>query len=362
MHVGMCAFFQNLGGEHTDREVYQHELAIADLAEPLGFDSIWAAEHHFTAYDMCPSTTQFLTYMAGRTRRVQLGSMVVVLPWHDPVRVAEEISVLDHVSDGRVILGLGRGLARAEFEGFRIPMAESRERFVESAEAILGALETGYLEYDGRHYQQPRIAIRPAPFRSFRGRTYVAAVSPESIPIVARLRLGVLIIPQKPWDSAVKELNVYRERYRELNRREAPPPLLASFVACHADGERAREMLETHIRRYCRSTLEHYEFANAGLASVKGYEYYAALARNIERYGQDRFVQFLADLQVWGTPDQVFEQICEHQRLAGSGMLIGIFSYGGLPHDDARRNIGLFAEKVLPRVRELAPQSPFDAS
>src|SRR5207247_2440508 len=142
------------------------------------------------------------------------------------------------------------------------------------------------------------------------------AVSPESAPIVARLRLGVLIIPQKPWDTAVRELDAYRAMYRELNRSEAPPPLIASFVACHEDEERAREMLETHVRRYCRSTLEHYEFANAGLATVKGYEYYGALSRNIEKHGEDRFVQFLADLQVWGTPDQVYERICEHERLA----------------------------------------------
>ena len=241
MHVGMCAFFQNLGGRHTDREVYRHEIALADLAEPLGFESIWAAEHHFTPYDMCPSTAQFLTYMAGRTRQVRLGSMVVVLPWHDPVRVAEEITVLDHLSDGRVILGLGRGLARAEFEAFRVPMDESRERFVEYADAILGALETGYIEYQGAHYRQPRAAIRPSPFRSFRGRTYVAAVSPESAPIVARFGLGVLIIPQKPWDTTVRELADYRRLYRETNGGAAAPrPLIATFVACHEDGERAR--------------------------------------------------------------------------------------------------------------------------
>ena len=71
MHVGMCAFFQNLDGQHTDRQVYQHELAMADLAEPLGFDSIWSAEHHFDAYTMCPNVAQFLTYMAGRTRRAR---------------------------------------------------------------------------------------------------------------------------------------------------------------------------------------------------------------------------------------------------------------------------------------------------
>jgi alkanesulfonate monooxygenase SsuD/methylene tetrahydromethanopterin reductase-like flavin-dependent oxidoreductase (luciferase family) len=363
MHVGMCAFFQNLDGRHTDREVYRHEIALADLAEPLGFESIWAAEHHFTPYDMCPSTAQFLTYMAGRTRRVRLGSMVVVLPWHDPVRVAEEITVLDHLSDGRVILGLGRGLARVEFEAFRVSMDESRERFVEYADAILGALETGYIEYQGTHYRQPRAAIRPSPFRSFRGRTYVAAVSPESAPIVARFGLGVLIIPQKPWDTTVRELADYRRLYRETNGGAAAPrPLIATFVACHEDGERARAMLETYIRRYCRSTLEHYEFANAGLASIKGYEYYGALAGNIAKHGEDRFVQFLADLQAWGTPDEVYERVCEHQRLADSGMLIAIFSYGAMPHDEARRSMRLFAERVMPRLKARPPQSPFDAA
>ena len=77
------------------------------MAEPLGFDSMWGVEHHFDDYTMCPDVLQFLTYMAGRTKTAKLGSMVVVLPWHDPIRVAEQISMLDHVSDGRMILRHG---------------------------------------------------------------------------------------------------------------------------------------------------------------------------------------------------------------------------------------------------------------
>src|SRR3954453_16735628 len=115
MHVGMASVFQNPQKRHTDREVYRNELRLADLAEPLGFESIWGVEHHFTDYTMCPDVLQFLTYMAGRTTTVQLGSMVVVLPWHDPVRVAEEMSMLDALSGGRYILGIGRGLGRIEF-------------------------------------------------------------------------------------------------------------------------------------------------------------------------------------------------------------------------------------------------------
>ncbi len=353
MHVGMGTFFQNLTGTHTDREVYLHELSMADLAEPLGFESIWAAEHHFDQYILCPNVAQFLTYMAGRTKRAKLGSMVMVLPWHHPLRLAEEISMLDHLSGGRLILGLGRGLGRIEFEGFQVEMGESRERFVEYAEAILGALESGYMECDGKHYKQPRTAIRPFPFRSFRGRTYAAAVSPESARIMARLGIGMLIIAQKPWDKAIAELDAYRGIYRELNGADAPKPVIASFIACHEDPGIAKEMHEKYLRRYSRSALEHYEFHNPGLADIKGYEYYGALSRNIEKHGIDAFVEFLADMQIYGTPEACFEKIMEQHRLAGSGGLIGIFSYGGMPHDLAKQNIRTFAEKVMPRLKAL---------
>ena len=122
MHVGMSAIFQGFGGSLSDREVWAADLRLADLAEPLGFESIWSVEHHFTNYTMCPDVLQFLTYMAGRTSTVKLGSMVLVLPWHDPVRAAEQIVMLDHMSNGRLILGLGRGTGKVEFDGFRVEM------------------------------------------------------------------------------------------------------------------------------------------------------------------------------------------------------------------------------------------------
>jgi alkanesulfonate monooxygenase SsuD/methylene tetrahydromethanopterin reductase-like flavin-dependent oxidoreductase (luciferase family) len=146
---------------------------------------------------MCRNVAQFLTYMAARTSRVKLGSMVMVLPWHDPVRVVEEVSVLDNLSNGRVILGIGRGLGRIEFRGFRAAMAESRGRFAEYAQAILRGLETGYIEFDGEFYRQPRVAVRPAPLHSFNERTYAASVSPQSLEVLCRLGVGLLIIASK---------------------------------------------------------------------------------------------------------------------------------------------------------------------
>src|SRR4051812_37012894 len=172
MHAGLSLIFQNLDGHLTDAEVYRNELDLARRAEDVGFDSVWTPEHHFSDYLMTPNVPQFLSWIAGQTSRVKLGTMVTVLPWHDPVRVVEQFSLLDHLSDGRAILGIGRGLGRIEFDGFRLEMGESRRRFTEYTEAIVQALETGVLEYEGELYKQPRIEIRPRPLHSFKDRTF----------------------------------------------------------------------------------------------------------------------------------------------------------------------------------------------
>src|SRR5690242_15631426 len=101
MHIGIGFGFQNPGHARPDSDIYRDVLTLADQAEGLGFQSIWATEHHFTDYQIAPDPLQFLTYIAGRTQRVGLGTMVVVLPWHDPVRVAERVALLDILSGGR---------------------------------------------------------------------------------------------------------------------------------------------------------------------------------------------------------------------------------------------------------------------
>src|SRR3984893_900651 len=144
MHVGFSPVFMNTSGTMAD-------LALADLAEPLGFDSIWQPEHHFSGYEMTPNVLQFLTYMAGRTKTVRLGSMVVVLPWHNPLRVVEDVTQLDYYSGGRAILGIGRGLGAMEFAGFGIEMSDTRDLFVEKAETVVNALRTGFIEYHRKY-------------------------------------------------------------------------------------------------------------------------------------------------------------------------------------------------------------------
>jgi alkanesulfonate monooxygenase SsuD/methylene tetrahydromethanopterin reductase-like flavin-dependent oxidoreductase (luciferase family) len=350
MHAGLGLYFQNLDRTMPDAEVFRHELGLAARAEELGFDSIWTPEHHFASYMLTPNVPQFLSWVAGRTTTVRLGTMVTVLPWHEPVRVVENFTLLDHLSGGRAILGLGRGLGRVEFEGFRAEMSESRQRFTEYTEAILEALETGILEYDGELYKQPRIEIRPEPLATYRNRTFASAISPASIDLMARLGVGLMVIAQKPWETVEAELAAYRDRVRDLNGFEAPKPIVCVIVGVSHDRDEAQRMRDVYLQRYARSTTEHYEFTNTRLAEVEGYEYYGALAKNIEKHGIEKFAGFLADLQVWGTPDEVVEQILEHVRRTDAGAVLATLAYGGMPHDVADANFDLFAREVLPAL------------
>lgn len=355
MHIGMASVFQNTGKHCSDKEVYDNDLKLACLAEPLGFESVWSVEHHFTDYTMCPDVLQFLSFMAGKTEKINLGSMVVVLPWHDPLRVAEQITMLDSMSNGRLILGLGRGAGKVEFDGFRLDMSESRERFVESAEMIINALETGYCEYDGKFVKQPRTAVRPEPFKSFKGRTYAAAVSPESVEIMSRLGVGILVIPQKPWEAVEAELSDYRKKFREINGHDAPPAISAGWTFVDEDEDRAYELARRYIGGYWQTVLDHYQFAGDHLKNMKGYEYYGKFAENIKKQGPDAAIDFFMNLQVWGTPEQCIEKIRNNCDRLHADSFVAVFSYAAMPWDEAERNMRLFAEKVMPELQKLPP-------
>ena len=351
MHVGYGCYFQNPDSALSDAEVYRQELRFAEMAEPLGFDSVWSVEHHFDDYTMCPDVLQLLTYLAGRTRRIRLGSMVVVLPWHDPIRVAEQVSLLDHVSGGRLILGLGRGLARIEYEGFRLDQNEGRSRFVEYAELVLNGLETGYME-GGEITRQPRRAIRPFPARSFRGRTYAAAVSPDSIPIMAKLGVGLLVIPQKPWPSVKQDFDTYHRVWREVNGAvPIPKPLSGAFIFVDKDRIRAKELGLKYISDYYFTAMRHYEMTSERFGTHKGYEFYGGLNKHIEKRGMDGAAHDFANLMPWGSPDEVIEKLAFiRDTIDANGFMVGT-SYAGMPYAEAERNLRCFVENVMPVVK-----------
>jgi alkanesulfonate monooxygenase SsuD/methylene tetrahydromethanopterin reductase-like flavin-dependent oxidoreductase (luciferase family) len=335
----------------SDAEVFAEHMALGDLAEPLGFDSLWALEHHFTGYAMSPSPTQLLSYYAGRTKRVTLGTCVIVLPWHDPVRVAEQIALLDVMSGGRCIFGFGRGAASVEYAGFRIPMEEARPRFVEAAQIVVKALTNDVFSWEGEHFQIPPTSIRPRPISHPERRFYASSVSPESAEIMAKLGFGVLVIMQNEWPIAAADIDRYRELARSVGHTPRPPVILTN-VSCADSREEAQERAVTYLSRKWDSIDKHYHFSDGHLASVKGYEFYGKMTKTYSKMKDPTFrekaTDFYVKIQVVGTPDDCLQQLAELRRLTGLDHLVTEFGFGGMPHEQAELNMRVFADRVVP--------------
>lgn len=350
MKVGIALNMLTKEGR-TDAEVVGEHLTMGDLAEPLGFDSLWALEHHFTGYAMSPAPTQTLAYYAGRTKRITLGSAVIVLPWHDPVRVAEQIALLDIMCGGRCIFGFGRGAASVEYEGFRIPMDEARPRFVEAAEVVVKALANETFEHDGQFFQIPRTSIRPRPMSHPEKRFYASSVSPESAEIMAKMGFGMLVIMQNEWKKAAQDVYRFKDITQSVGHVMRPPIVLTN-VACFETRQEAQEVGVEYLGRKWDSIDNHYHFSDGHLANVKGYESYGKMAKTYTKMRDPGFrktaTDFYVSIQIVGTPDDCLEQIAELRSLTGVDHLVTEFSFGGMPHEQAEMNMRRFADHVLP--------------
>ncbi len=347
-----------------DVALYNEHMSMGDLAEPLGFDSLFALEHHFTGYSMSPAPLQLLSYYAGRTSKITLGTCVIVLPWHDPIRVAEQIALLDIMSGGRTLMGFGRGAATVEYEGFRIPMGEARGRFVESAQLVMKALSNETFDWQGEFYQIPKMSIRPRPISHPERRFYASSVSPESAEIMARLGFGMLVVMQNEWAKAAEDIHRYREITRSVGHTPRPPIVLTN-VACAPTREEALGWARQYLGEKWDSIDNHYHFSDGHLANVKGYESYGKLAKTYTKMKEESFrskaTDFYVSIQIAGTPDDCIQQVAELRRLTGMDHLVTEFSFGSMPHHLAELNMRLFAEKVMPVLqRDAAFQGEID--
>jgi alkanesulfonate monooxygenase SsuD/methylene tetrahydromethanopterin reductase-like flavin-dependent oxidoreductase (luciferase family) len=354
MEVGILQIMQSFAYQGVDDgQVYDEELRLAVLADELGYDHCWVVEHHFEDYSFCPDNFVYLAHLAGRTRRIGLATGAVIVPWNaQPLRVAEKAALLDHLSGGRLILGLGRGLSRREFGQFGIPMDESRERFDEAAPMILAALESGVMEaHEGKHYRQPRASIRPRPFKSFVGRTTQVAMSPDSVEEAAALGVQMMAFNYKPKETQKAEYEQYRRSFRARHGGEPRPLLLTEMTVCDSDAGRAREHAERYVAGYCLSVMHHYEMMGEHYASAKGYASYGAAAAAMREAGLEKIVEAYVAQQIWGTPDQMLRRFEERRAFLGDTGVLACFRFAGMPYDVAERSCRLFAREVMPVLK-----------
>lgn len=376
MRIGMSIFNQNAGdwdrfeaqerGDSvpavpavSDLEIFREELELAIEADRLGYDSVWTVEHHFTPYTMVTNPLQWLTYLAGVTKNVDLGTMVIVLPWHNPVRVAEDVAMLQAFlgDKRRVIAGVGRGLARREYKGMGLDQNEARGRFDESLQIVRGLLRDGEISFQGEHFQLEDVRLRPQPGRDLSDQLWCAAGSPETLEITAKHNVKPLIIPNTDLETALQGVKHYMSIREEFGFGQTDTKLaLWTYVA--ESEEEARAGAEEYMGNYAVTALRHYELLAGYHSNIKGYERYADLSAGLAGDTAPFKAQFV-DGHPWGTPEQVIEQMSTLAEKFGTSEIMCIFKYGGMPLEKAQKSMRLFAEQVLPtlQAREFAPLS-----
>jgi len=373
MRVGATIFNQNYGdwdryeaeerGEDTplrprksDREIFAEELGIARIADESGFDSLWTIEHHFTPYTMVTNPLQYLSYVAGITERVDLGTMVVVLPWHNPVRVAEDANMLDAFLGGErdLILGVGRGLGRREFGGLNIDQNESRSRFDESLQVLKQLLATGTCTFHGEHYDIDDLRLRPQLERDLSHNLWCAGGSPDSVAVIAENNVNPLVIPTTSLDLSLQVTRTYTELRAQAGHTGGVNTKLALWTYVAETEDAARAGAEQFMVEYADSALRHYELRGDHLGSVKGYERYGALQSMLSKDASP-FLRGFFESHPWGTPDQTIARATELAHAFGTNEIMFIFKYGGMPIEKAQASMQLFAKEVMPALKELNP-------
>jgi len=370
MRVGMTFFCQNAEdwdryeseerGEPVasqpsvpDRQIFLEEVELAKSADALGFDTVWTVEHHFTPYTMVTNPLQVLTYLAGVTKNVDLGTMVVVLPWHNPVRVAEDVSMLDALlGDRRLILGVGRGLGRREFAGMNVDQNEARGRFDESLVILRELLSKGEIhEHKGEFYEIDHLRLRPQLQRDLTDLLYCAAGSAETNERIAKTGVKAMIVPNQSLEASLAGFSTYTD----IRRKEGLGPVdtrLAIWTYCAESEAEAREGAEEYMVNYASTALRHYELLSGHLANVKGYEGYANMADTLER---SAIAENMTSGHPSGTPDAIIEQTRALAEAFGTSEITFVFRYGGMPLEKAQKSMDLFARRVLPALHELNP-------
>jgi len=353
MHIGVGFGFGKGDPTVSDHEIYRSETELAVMSEAWGYDSVWAVEHHFSDYSFCPDNLLWLSMIGGRTKTIKLGTGAVILPWNaQPIRVAEKLLMLDNLTDGRVLFGMGRGLSRKEFAPFGVPLDETRERFDESAAMIIEAIQTGVIEGDGRFYSQPRTPLKPGPFAPWDDRMYTVAGSHDSMVSGVHNKARLMSFILKPVDKLLPTFQAYQDYYFETWSEKAPPVCLNVAMYCHEDEETAVQRHYEYVGNFYDANVVHYEMNGGHFATTKGYERYAMTADMINENGISQSGRNYAEAALYGTPQMILDKLAWIQEQMGEFEVILQPTFGGMSHEVGKASMDLFAREVLPKARQ----------
>ena len=350
MKFGLFYLFSDFGNIPQDR-VFNEVLEEIEYGEELGFDSVWLPEHHFAVYGMLGNPMTLAAAISQRTHRMKIGTAIMVLPFQHPLRVAEDAALVDVLSGGRLLLGLGRGYQPPEFHGFGVPQHASRAMFLEALDILTRALSGEKFTYDGHFWKiEEPTEIFPKPVQKPYPPIYFAAISPATYEIAARYGVSLLRSPQfSDLGTVAEAYRGYAEKMRELGRdpdAQDQPFSVRTFVADTDEEARAEAK---HVVWFYHLLATLLPGAQGRPRPPAGYENYprdpSALSKVTEDDVWERGTAF-------GSPERVVEQMKRYMREAGATSFMSQMRIGGLEHKKVLRSMELFAKYVMPALRE----------
>ena len=347
MQFGMfMEFATREGGSESD--AFREGLALAEAADAWGLDAAWLAEFHFVPdRSVLSSPITLAAAIAGRTCRLRIGFAVYVLPLNHPIRVAEEIATLDHVSDGRVDLGVGRSGFTWFYEGYAVPYAESQGRFDESLEVMRLAWRGERFSYDGEHYRVSDALLCPRPRQRPHPPLRMAATRGETFPRVGTAGLPIFVgLRGDSLDELAGQLASYRDSWRDAGHSGRPSAFLRLPLHAAAHGDAAREE--------ARATLVHYFKRQAELvandAARRGDPPDSPRFRTAARLAALDYRDILENRAIVGSPEDIAGRVEELRDILGIDGVVAELNPGGLLDEATTlESLRFLAREVKPR-------------
>jgi alkanesulfonate monooxygenase SsuD/methylene tetrahydromethanopterin reductase-like flavin-dependent oxidoreductase (luciferase family) len=329
MKLGVLQFFSWPERRVALETVFARALQRIEIMDKEGYDAVWLAEHHFSSFSVCPSVHLMGTMAAARTTRLRIGTGVSLAPFYHPLRLAEEVALLDVLSGGRVNWGAGRGFARVEFENFGVPPEESTSRFRETVEIVLRAWSEERLSFAGQHYRFDGVEVLPKPLQRPHPPVWMAATSEPALAWAAGRGFSILMDPHAAHADIGRKRRFYAEQLAaagfSMEGRELP---VARLVAL---GDTTAEATEV-ARRGAQWIVDSYFGAQhrpVGIADPNA-------------PGVDPVQRYLDEVILHGTVEAVFEQIMRLRDEIGLDYLL----CAPLSHE----SFMLLTEKLRPRL------------
>ncbi len=330
MKVGILQFFGWRDRSVPLGSVYQAGLERCAIMDATGYDAVWLAEHHFSSFSVCPSVHMMGTMAAARTTRLRIGTAVSLAPFYNPLRLAEEVALLDVLSGGRVNWGAGRGFERSEFAAFGIPGEESAPRFHETVEIVLKAWTNQRVTHQGRFFQYDGVEVLPKPLQTPHPPVWMAASSMPAIDWAASQGHSILMDPHSSRAELVRKRRHYAAKLMEAGYSDAGRTIpMARLVAVDETAEKARAV----ARRAAEWTV----------ASYVGPQHGGNVRQEVRTFGgKDPIDFYLDDVMIHGTAESVAEQILSFAAEIGMTYLMAAPLSG--------RSFRLLTDQVLPRI------------